>query len=60
MSNNVNTQLLERASEMQEYWTGTLHAEKIEAAMLLNDMEMLHGAVVEAELACKDSENLVV
>ena len=56
MSNNVNTQLLERASEMQEYWTGTLHAEKIEAAMLLNDMEMLHGAVVEAEDACKAND----
>ena len=49
MSNQVNTQLYERASEMIEFWTGTQHAQRIEYIMSLNDLDELERAVREAE-----------
>ena len=49
MSNQVNTQLYERASEMIEFWTNTQHAQRIEYIMTLNDLDELEKAVREAE-----------
>jgi hypothetical protein len=51
MSNQTNTQLYERASDMMDQWTGTQRAERIEFIMGLNDLDELEKAVREAESA---------
>lgn len=53
MSNQSNTELLERAGEMMEYWTGTLHEKLIQKAIDDNDLEALaeHVALAEGECA---------
>lgn len=56
MSNEVNTKLFERASEMIDYWSGTLHAKLIEGALDSNDLEALRGHVNKAEQAMYDIE----
>ena len=52
-------ELLTRAKKMTEYWAGTLHADKIESAVLLGNLEMLNEFVKEAEDACNQAENIV-
>jgi hypothetical protein len=56
MSNNVNTGLLERASEMIDYFESKLPAQLIEADLASNDLEALHGHVLqaEAEASCQE------
>lgn len=49
MSNNINTQLLERAQEMIEFWTGTQYAQRIEFVLNLGDLDELERLVREAE-----------
>lgn len=49
MSNNVNTDILERAAEMVGYWDGTIHAELIKVALNSNDLEQVRFNVVKAE-----------
>lgn len=52
-------ELLLRAKKMADYWAGTLHADKIESAVLLGDEQMLNEFVKEAEDACNEIENIV-
>lgn len=56
MSNNVNTQLFERAAEMIDYWTGTLHDRLIQRALDSNDLEALdyHVRNAEAEMRLQE------
>lgn len=56
MSNNINTELLERASDMIDYWEGTLHAELIEYAIDINDLELVHDYVLKAEAEASRQE----
>ncbi len=49
MSNNVNTDILERASEMVEFWEGTVNAELIKMALDSNDLEQVRISTVNAE-----------
>lgn len=56
MSNSVNDRLLDRAGEMVSYWSGTLHAELIEKALEVNDLELLYEAVTKAESAMFEKE----
>lgn len=49
MSNNVNDELLDRASEMVGYWEGTLHAELIRFALDSGDLEAVREHTVAAE-----------
>lgn len=50
MSNNENTKLLERASEMIDYWTGTMFADVLESLIEANDLDELRIVVARAEL----------
>lgn len=49
MSNNTNSELLDRAAEMVDYWEGTLHAELIRKALDENDLEQVLKATANAE-----------
>lgn len=49
MSNNVNTNLLERAQEAIEYFEGTTTAKILRMHLEDNDLESLHHAVKQAE-----------
>lgn len=49
MSVDTNTELLERAAEMIDYWEGTLHARLIEADIDSGDLESLRYHVTVAE-----------
>jgi hypothetical protein len=51
MSNEINTRLFERASEMIDYWTGTMHAKLIQNSLDMNDLEQLEADVKRAESA---------
>jgi len=42
MSNQVNTDLLERVAELMEYWEGTMHAKLLQQALDSNDLEQLN------------------
>lgn len=50
MSNQVNTQLYEQASELIDYWTGTQYAERIEDALNRDDTDELYELVRTAHL----------
>ena len=56
MSHNSNTNLMERAREMQEYWTGTLHEKLIQHAIDGNDLESLAEHVAKAEGQASQNE----
>lgn len=56
MSNQVNVELLERASEMIDYWVGTQYAEQIEMLLGMNDLEQLQVVVNEAYQAMFQEE----
>lgn len=49
MSNNVNTQLLERVAEMIDHWEGTLVAQLLEHDIEVNDLDQLAVHVSQAE-----------
>ena len=56
MSTEVNTQLMERAASMIDYFEGKLPAELIEKDLELNDLDSLYKHVHEAEsLASKEN-----
>lgn len=57
MSNEVNTRLLERASEMIDYWEGTMHARILERDIASNDLEALQYHVAQAEAECSREEH---
>ena len=53
MSNTVNDNLLDRASDMVDYWSGTIHAKLILKALDSNDLDELkrHVAIAEKQAA---------
>lgn len=54
MSNNVNTDLLEEARELADFWAGTMHASILEDLIKSNDLEALREAVVSARADAYD------
>ena len=60
MSNNVNTELLERAADMIDYWAGTLHERILTRDIDSNDLEALayHVAQSEAEMRLQEDYNV--
>lgn len=57
MSNQVNETLLTRASEMREYWVGSLWERLIEHAVESNDLEAVQRLVKEAEAEMRIQED---
>lgn len=49
MSNNVNTDLLERAAEMVAFWEGNKIADEVQSALDSNDLELVWQVVTSAE-----------
>ena len=49
MSNKVNTDLLERAKDMADYWVGTPIQRVIDECIKRDDLEGLQRYVAEAE-----------
>jgi hypothetical protein len=49
MSNQANTDLLERVEELMEYWEGTLHEKLLRQALDSNDLEQLAYIARQAE-----------
>jgi hypothetical protein len=49
MSNQVNTELYERAAEMLDYWTGTIMEKLIQHDIDTGDLESLYHHVCDAE-----------
>lgn len=60
MSNQVNTNLLEKANEMCEYWTGTMHERVIQRDIEANDLEALQYHVAEAEREMRLQEDSIL
>jgi hypothetical protein len=58
MSNNVNTNLIEEAKELAEFWTGTMHGAILTNLVAANDLDGLREAVVKARADAYDSEQL--
>ena len=56
MSNNSNTELLERAAEMVEFWEGTLIADEVRRALNSNDLELVWQVVTSAEAEASRQE----
>lgn len=56
MSNNVNTELLDRAAEMVDYFEGKLPATLIRNALDENDLDLVRRYVVEAEAMAAQTE----
>lgn len=55
MSTKQNDELLDRASEMVEYWAGTLHEKLILNALNSNDLDLVRQYTSDAEAeASKD------
>lgn len=48
MSNNTNTKLMERANELMDYFSGTLHERLMQRAIDTGDLEALRYHVSEA------------
>ena len=48
MSNNVNTNLIEEAKELADFWTGTMHEAILTNLVEFNDLDGLREAVVTA------------
>ena len=57
MSNTTNDELLDRAREMTEYWTVTMHARILERDIEANDLEALRYHLVQAEHEMKMQED---
>lgn len=49
MSNNVNTDLLERAAEMVEFWEGNKIADEVQSALNSNDLDLVRKYTLDAE-----------
>lgn len=49
MSVETNSQLLDRAAEMIEFWTGTALSKVLQADIERNDLDALRGHVNQAE-----------
>lgn len=49
MSNNTNTNLIERAWELAEEWAGTTRGKQLEYAAKHSNLEYLYELVMEAE-----------
>jgi hypothetical protein len=49
VSNQVNTDLLERARDIADYWTGTLWEKTIDDLIKRNELEQLREIVIKAE-----------
>lgn len=56
MSNNVNTELLDRAADMVEYFESKLPAQLILKALDENDLDLVRRYVVEAEAMAAQTE----
>lgn len=56
MSNTTNTNLIEEAKELAEYWTGTMHEAILTNLIKSNDLDGLREAVVKARQDAYDSE----
>lgn len=56
MSNTVNTNLIEEARELAEFWTGTMHEAILNNLVESNDLDGLREAVVSARQDAYDSE----
>lgn len=56
MSNNTNSEILERAAEMVGYWEGTLHAELIRYALDQNDLDLVSQYTLQAEAEAAEQE----
>lgn len=54
--NEVNNILLDRASEMYEYWVGTPIARVIERDVAQNDLDALRAHVLKAEAMASQYE----
>lgn len=48
MSNTTNTNLIEEAKELAEFWTGTMHEAILTNMIESNDLDGLREAVVTA------------
>ena len=55
MSNNVNTNLIEEAKELADFWTGTMHEAILINLVEANDLDGLREAVVTARQDAYDS-----
>lgn len=56
MSDSTNTNLLERAAEMVDYWGDTTAGKVIEADLERNDLDALNKHVCEAEAIASQQE----
>ena len=56
MSNQVNTELLERAADMVEYFESKLPAQLIQKALDSGDLDMVRQYVAEAEAMAAEQE----
>ena len=59
MSNQVNTNLMELASDHIDFWQGTLRAEVLEGDLERNDMESLSQHILESaqEMAIQEQQD---
>lgn len=58
MSNEINTQLLARAHEQMEYWTGTMWERMIQRDIDESDLESLNYHVTHAEAEMSMQEDM--
>lgn len=58
MSNFANTELLEIAAELIDYWTGTMWAAILEDDIEHGDLEALHEHVKEATQEMANQEGI--
>lgn len=56
MSTQVNTDLLERAKEMADYWVGTPIQRVIDEYIKTNELDLLRKTVIEAEALASQEE----
>lgn len=58
MSNQVNTELFERAADLMDYWAGTMHERLIQRDLDSDDLEALkyHVDVAWKEMQLQEDE----
>lgn len=58
MSNQLNTELIERVQELCEYWAGTMHERVLQRDLDTDDFEALkyHADQAQAEMRLQEDE----
>lgn len=58
MSNQVNTELIERVQELCDYWSGTMHERLLQRDLDADDLEALkyHADIAWREMKLQEDE----